>query len=81
MNPLVLGSNPSRPSFPLWNPDAIECQLAHTEKNEIRAVYNAAQYLPERRKMMQWWADKLDALAADTGARGQQRPAVSEVSP
>ena len=50
------------------------------KKNEIRAVYNAAQYLPERRKMMQWWADKLDALAADTGARSQQRSAVSEVS-
>jgi len=47
----------------LWNHDAIERQLAHTEKDEIRAVYNAAQYLPERRRMMQWWADRLDALA------------------
>jgi hypothetical protein len=47
----------------LWNHNAIERQLAHTEKDEIRAVYNAAQYLPERRRMMQWWADRLDALA------------------
>jgi integrase len=48
----------------LWNHDAIERQLAHAEKDEIRAVYNAAQYLPERRRMMQWWADRLDALAS-----------------
>ncbi|MGB6489229.1 MAG: integrase arm-type DNA-binding domain-containing protein [Steroidobacteraceae bacterium] len=48
----------------LWNRDAIERQLAHAEKDEIRAVYNAAQYLPERRRMMQWWADRLDELAA-----------------
>jgi integrase len=38
-------------------PDVIERQLAHTERNKVRAAYNHAQYLPERRKMMQWWAD------------------------
>jgi hypothetical protein len=45
-----------------WNRDAIERQLAHAERNNIRAAYNYAEYLPERRKMMQHWADFLDAL-------------------
>ncbi len=45
-----------------WNRDAIERQLAHAERNNIRAAYNYAEYLPERRKMMQWWADYLDEL-------------------
>ncbi|HEY3862532.1 MAG TPA: integrase arm-type DNA-binding domain-containing protein [Verrucomicrobiae bacterium] len=44
-------------------PDVIERQLAHAERNRIRAAYNRAQYLPERRKMMQWWADYLDRQA------------------
>jgi len=45
-----------------WNRDAIERQLAHAERNNIRAAYNYAEYLPERRKMMQWWADYLEKL-------------------
>lgn len=40
-----------------WDRDAVERQLAHTEKDNVRAAYNYAQYLPERRKMMQAWAD------------------------
>lgn len=40
--------------------DVIERQLAHGERNRVRAAYNHAQYLTERRKMMQWWADYLD---------------------
>jgi integrase len=44
-------------------PDVIERQLAHAERNQVRAAYNHAQYLPERRKMMQWWADYLDQVA------------------
>jgi integrase len=44
--------------------DVIERQLAHSERNSVRAAYNHAQYLPERRKMMQWWADYLDKVAA-----------------
>jgi integrase len=48
-------------SFP---PDVIERQLAHGERDKVRAAYNHAQYLPERRKMMQWWADYLDKVAA-----------------
>ncbi len=47
-----------------YPPDVIERQLAHCERNKVRAAYNHAQYLPERRKMMQWWADYLDKVAA-----------------
>ena len=43
-------------------PDVIERQLAHAPRNKIRAAYNRAQYLPERRKLMQAWADYLDGL-------------------
>ena len=46
-----------------FNRDWIERQLAHVEGNSVRAAYNYADYLPERRKMMQWWADWLDAQA------------------
>ena len=45
-----------------WAPDVIERQLAHAERNKVRAAYNRAQYMAERRKMMQAWADYLDAL-------------------
>lgn len=45
-----------------WNRDAIERQLAHAERNSVRAAYNYAEFLPERRRMMQAWADYLDAL-------------------
>jgi integrase len=44
-------------------PDVIERQLAHAERNGVRRAYNHAEYLPERRKMMQWWADYLDGVA------------------
>jgi len=46
-----------------WNADAIERQLAHAESNKVRAAYtHAAQYLQERTRMMQAWADYLDGL-------------------
>jgi len=47
-----------------WNPDAIERQLAHRERNKVRAAYNYAQYLEERHEMMQAWADYLDRLTS-----------------
>ncbi|MFH1985846.1 MAG: tyrosine-type recombinase/integrase [Pseudomonadota bacterium] len=47
-----------------WNRDAIERQLAHAEGNSVRAAYNYAEFLPERRQMMQAWADHLDGLKA-----------------
>lgn len=49
-----------------WNRDAIERQLAHAERNNVRAAYNYAEYMPERRKMMQHWADYLDELKVST---------------
>lgn len=45
-----------------WNRDAIERQLAHSERDGVRAAYNYAEYLPERQRMMQSWADYLDEL-------------------
>lgn len=45
-----------------WNRDAIERQLAHAERSNVRAAYNYAEYLPERKKMMQAWADYLKNL-------------------
>ena len=47
-----------------WAPDAIERQSAHAERDEIRGAYNRAEYLTERRKMMESWANYLDALTA-----------------
>lgn len=46
-----------------WPVDAIERQLAHVEGNKVRAAYNHAEYLPQRREMMQWWADYIDRAA------------------
>lgn len=43
--------------------DVIERQLAHGERNKVRAAYNHAQYLAERRKMMQWWGDYLEKIS------------------
>jgi integrase len=45
-----------------FSSDAIERQLSHGQRNKVRASYNFAQYLPERRQLMQWWADHLDEL-------------------
>lgn len=45
-----------------WSPDVIERQLAHAERNKVRAAYNRAQYLEDRKRMMQAWADCLDTL-------------------
>ena len=58
-----------------WNPDAIERQLAHVERNKIRGAYNRAQYLEERRRMMQAWADYLDAVAAGGKVMGIKKRA------
>jgi integrase len=48
-----------------YRPDVIERQLAHKERNKVRASYNRAEYLPERQVMMQAWADYLDGLTSD----------------
>ncbi|MBQ6773779.1 MAG: tyrosine-type recombinase/integrase [Synergistaceae bacterium] len=45
-----------------FNRDVIERQLSHVEINSVRGAYNHAEYMPERIKLMQWWADYLDNL-------------------
>jgi len=45
-----------------YRPDVIEAQLAHGDQDAVRSAYNRASYLPERRRMMQEWADTLDEL-------------------
>ncbi len=47
-----------------WSSDVIERQLAHAETNSVKAAYNRAEHLPDRKKMMQKWADYLDKLKA-----------------
>ncbi len=56
--------------------EVVERQLAHADKNTIRAVYNAAEYLEERRQMLQWWSDRLETLAATDNvvSLGKRRP-------
>ncbi|MCA8104763.1 tyrosine-type recombinase/integrase [Burkholderia sp. AU36459] len=58
-----------------FNRDWIERQLAHSERDGVRAAYNHAEYLPERRKMMQWWGDYLSGqLDGQTEAVSSSRP-------
>lgn len=47
-----------------WNDRWIETQLSHADRNKVRGAYNHAQYLPQRRTMMQAWADYVDSLRA-----------------
>jgi integrase len=60
-------------------PDVIELQLAHKERNKVRAAYNRAQRLPERRQMMQAWADYLEGLRSggNVVALGSRRAAAA----
>ncbi len=50
-----------------FDTDHIEMQLAHTERNRVKAAYNHAEYLEQRTKMMQWWANYLDELRETAG--------------
>ncbi len=50
-----------------WDVDVIERQLAHAERNQVRAAYNRSTYLTERTKLVQWWADYLQGQ--QTGAK------------
>lgn len=45
-----------------FRPDVIEAALAHKDTNAIRAVYNRATYINDRRDLSQWWADELEAM-------------------
>lgn len=53
-----------------WSPDVIERQLAHAERNAVRAAYNHAEHMTERRAMMQAWADWIDKVAQDAEKAG-----------
>ena len=43
----------------LWNPDAIEAELAHIDTKSVRSIYNRARYWEERIRMMDWWAQHI----------------------
>lgn len=58
-----------------WHRDAIERQLAHGERDAVRAAYNYAEHLPERRRMMQAWGDYLDSLRRGAEVVGIKRKA------
>jgi integrase len=60
--------------------DVIERQLAHCERNDVRGAYNRAAYLPERRTMMQQYADMLDAMTEGAKVIPLQRAARSALS-
>ena len=50
----------------LWSEDAVELQMSHKESNSVRAAYtHKAKHLEQRRLMLQWWADFLDANSND----------------
>lgn len=48
----------------LWNPDAIEAELAHADQNQVRRIYHRALYWEERVKMAEWWAEQVLEMAA-----------------
>jgi integrase len=48
-----------------WNRDWIEMALAHGDDDAVRGAYNAAEYMPQRRKLLQWWGNLLDAKEAE----------------
>jgi integrase len=53
--------------------DVIERQLAHIDKNKVRGTYNHAEYLDERKRMMQWYSDHLDKLRAQGQSEDAKR--------
>jgi integrase len=57
-----------------WRPEAIERQMAHGVSDSVRRHYNYAQHLPERRLMMQAWADYLDGLRSEQDQRESDLP-------
>ena len=54
----------------LWNRDAIERHMGHQERDNVRAAYqHKAEYLQERKRMLQWWADFVDSQIQDGGGK------------
>jgi hypothetical protein len=62
-----------------WNPEALELQLSHKPQGVV-GVYNKAQHLAERRKIMQAWSDYLDSLRAGNGAALTMGHTIEEVA-
>lgn len=60
-----------------FNRDWIELQLAHVPTDGVRAAYNAAEWLPGRRSMMNWWADEIDRLRSPNSLRRAAKAGVS----
>ena len=58
-----------------FGPDVIERQLAHEERNDVRGAHHRAEYLPERKRMMQQWADYLEAAREGAKIIKMKRPA------
>ena len=56
-----------------WRPDVIERQLAHKERNEVRAAYHRSTYMAERTKLLQWWGDYLEGCKAGNVVHLRQR--------
>lgn len=56
-----------------WRADVIERQLAHVERNQVRAAYHRSTYMDERTKLLQWWADYLDGRKAGNVVHLRQR--------
>ncbi|KPW54841.1 Phage integrase family protein [Pseudomonas caricapapayae] len=46
-----------------WDPKLIEVALAHVDKDEVRSVYNRADYIERRRPMMKWWSEHIQTAA------------------
>jgi integrase len=64
-----------------FDADVIERQLAHQERNKVRGAYHRAQYLPQRREMMQKWADFVDELAGKQNVSFQSDPEARSCQP
>lgn len=63
-----------------FRPDVIERQLAHKERNSVRASYNRAEYMADRKAMMQSWADLLDEMGGQGTAVSNSRQASIDAS-
>jgi hypothetical protein len=46
----------------LWKYEVVEKQMSHLVGNEVSRIYNTAEYLKERRKMLEWWSNYIDSL-------------------
>ena len=61
-----------------WNADAIEKQLSHEERDDVRGAYNRAQWLPERIELMQWWANHLQSLGTKSAPKSSSKKSESK---